>query len=106
MMIWGGRTYPYPAEIRQGWHRASHDSILGRFCMEGGSIGISATSMQFAKIVCGEKDEMLGPFWYMTCCERYRTEVSKIRCRIYVYKAKDGYISLSQIDYLICRFYQ
>jgi len=55
---------------------------------------MSATSMQFAKIVCGEKDEILGPFWNMICCERYRIEESKIRHRMDMYKGSDRYISL------------
>ena len=28
-VIWDGRTNPCSTEIRQGWHRASHDNILG-----------------------------------------------------------------------------
>ena len=65
---------------------ATYNDTLGGISMGGGLLGASATSMQHAKMACGENFEGHGWFGNMICYERYWTPESEIRCRMDIYK--------------------
>ena len=88
-----GRTHLCRIDIRQEWYWVTHNDTTGGICMEGGLLGATATSMQYAKMACGENFERWGWFGNMICYERYRRTESEIRCTMGICKLVVRYMS-------------
>ena len=92
-IVWDDRTHLCWVDIWQEWCWVPHNDTLGGICLEGGRLGATATSMQYAKMACGENFERWGWFGNMICCERYRRTESEIRCRMDIYTLVVRYMS-------------